>query len=342
MADRVLDAYAEAIGEFPIDGPPAAQLRAVVRYAVLAPSSHNTQPWRFRVRDDALEVLADRSRALPVIDPDDRELFISCGAALFNARVALRRFGHAAETTILPDREAPDLVARLRVGRPHEASDEDRALFDAMFRRRTFRHPFEDRPVAEGLLEALVRAAETEGAWLRAFPGRADRDRLAALVAEGDRQQMANRSFRRELALWLHPDRAKTKDGMPGSAIGLSTLMATAGPLVVRTFDVGRGRAAWDRELAERSPVIAVLGTHADGVADWIGAGQALERVLLRACVDGVYASYLNQPIETPALRESVRGIAEKPGYPQILVRLGYGHNRKPSPRRDVEDVLIE
>lgn len=340
MSDPMLDACADAIGAYPLDGPPDAQLRAVVAFGVQAPSGHNSQPWAFRVHDGVLDLFADRTRALPVVDPDDRELIISCGAALLNMRIALQRFGHDAEVTVLPEAADPDLLARVRLGRAHQPTDDEQALFNAIPRRRTYRHPFEDRAVAADLLRMLQAAAEREGAWLHALTAADERRALAEVIAEGDRRQMAERSFRRELAVWTHPDRAKSRDGMPGSALGLSALMATVGPLAIRTFDIGKGRAAWDLELAQRSPALVVLGTRGDGVADWLAVGQALQRVLLRACVDDVFASFLNQPIEVPALRGKVRALVGETGQPQVLLRLGYGHPGRPSPRREVGDVL--
>ena len=340
MSDPKLDAHTAAADAFPVDGAPEEQLRAAVAFGVQAPSGHNSQPWVFRVHDGVLDLHADRTRALPVVDPEDRELVISCGAALFNIRIALRRFGLAAEVTLLPDAADPDLLARVRLGRPHQATDEDHALFKAIPRRRTYRHPFEDRPVPADLLGLLQAGAEREGAWLHALTSDADRRTLAEVIAEGDRRQMSERSFRRELAVWTHPDRAKSRDGMPGSALGLSALMASVGPLAIRTFDLGRGRAAWDLELAQRSPALVVLGSTSDGVADWMAVGQAMQRVLLRACVDDVFASFLNQPIEVPALRGKVRALVGETGQPQVLLRLGYGHPGRPSPRREVGDVL--
>lgn len=129
MSDPKLDAHTAAADAFPVDGAPEEQLRAAVAFGVQAPSGHNSQPWVFRVHDGVLDLHADRTRALPVVDPEDRELVISCGAALFNIRIALRRFGLAAEVTLLPDAADPDLLARVRLGRPHHATDEDHALF---------------------------------------------------------------------------------------------------------------------------------------------------------------------------------------------------------------------
>lgn len=340
MPDILLEPYAEALDEFPITGTTQDKLRAAVRYAVRAPSSHNSQPWRFQLVGDLLELRADRSRALPVVDPDDRELIISCGAALFQLCLALRHFGSAPHLERLPDAADPDLLARVRVSGPWERTAEDVALFQAIPRRRTNRQPFEPRLLPAALGTALESAAQAEGAWLHVFRTPEARSAIAGLVSEGDRIQMADKRFRRELAAWLRPNWTGARDGMPGYALGLGDVMAAAGPLIVRTFDVGRGRAAHDEELAEGSPLMALLGTPQDTPQHWLAAGEALAHLLLRAQVDGVSASYLNQPIEVLELRPRLQLVAGRPGYPQMLLRLGVGREAAETPRRPVSDVL--
>ncbi len=342
MPDQLLEPYIEALDEFPLTGRAAEKLRSALRYAILAPSSHNTQPWLFRVRRDTLELSADRTRALPVVDPDDRELTISCGAALFNLVVTLQHFGSEPVVEPFPKATAPEVLARVRLGGgPHEATGEEHALFRAIPKRRTFRLPFQDREVAEPLLAALQAAAAREGgAWLHIVTDGRARTALADLVGHGDRLQMADPTFRRELAAWVNPNRSRSRDGIPGYALGFGDIMSAAGPLVIRTFDMGKGQAARDRELALGSPVLAVLGTAGDTPRDWLAAGLALQRVLLRARVDGVFASFLNQPIEVPELRAPLARLIGRDGYPQLVLRLGYGEDTKASPRRLLEDVL--
>ena len=340
MPDILLEPYAEALDEFPITGTTQDKLRAAVRYAVRAPSIHNTQPWLFRLVGDALELRADRSRALPVVDPDDRELIISCGAALFHLCLALRRFGSAPQIERLPNAADPDLLARVHVTGPWERTAEDMALFQAIPRRRTNRRSFEDRLLPAGLGAALEAAAQADGAWLHVFRTPEARSAIAGLVSEGDRIQMADKRFRRELAAWLRPNWTSARDGMPGFALGMGDVMAAAGPLIARTFDVGRGKAAHDEELAEGSPLLALLGSAQDTSYHWLVTGEALSHVLLRAQVDGVSASYLNQPIEVAELRPRLQLVAGRPGYPQMLLRLGVGRQVTETPRRPVSDVL--
>jgi len=343
MVDRLLDPYIEAIGEFPLTGTPAEQLRAAIKYAILAPSSHNTQPWLFRISGDRLDLYADRSRGLPVVDPDDRELVISCGAALFHLRLALRHFGCAEASDVCPEPGSPDLLARVVLAGEHEPTDEEHALFHAVGKRRTTRFAFADRTVSRELLALLGHAASAEGAWLRVVSGDAARSAVAELVARGDRVQMADKHFRRELAAWMRTNQSHAHDGMPGFALGFGDVMGAAGPLVVRTFDVGMGQAARDRDLALGSPVLAVLGTAADGTHHWVAAGQALARVLLRARVDGIVASFLNQPVELPDLRPELQRIVGGPGYSQLVLRMGYEAETpvRATPRRPLDEVML-
>ena len=222
-------------------------LRFVLRYAVLAPSSHNSQPWLFHVDGNAVEV-ADRTRRLPVVDPDDRELVMSCGAALYNLRLALRHFGERSKLSVLPEGADSDLLARVDPGgrgdprppaRGAVRGDHQPAHLPSSIRRRS------DPP---GVVQRLRQAASAEGAWLVDIP-KERRHSVTSLVTEADFVQMSHSAFRRELAHWMrasHPAR----DGMPGYALGMSELQSVVGPLIVRTFDVGKSQAAKDDELS--------------------------------------------------------------------------------------------
>lgn len=335
-----LAAWDIAEADYPREGGRAEQLRFLLGYAILAPSSHNTQPWLFRVRDEGVDLYLDRTRGLPVADPEDREITISCGAALFNLRAALVHFGHAARVDLVPDRADGDLLARVTVtdGRPHE--DGERRLVPAILRRRTNRRPFEERPLSAAQVEALIAAVEGESAWLHIVDGDA-RATVAGLIAEGDRRQWADRRFRRELAAWTHANRSDHRDGMRGYGFGFGDLMSAAGPVIVRTFDLGKGQAARDRDLATGSPLLLVLGTAEDTPLAWLAAGQALAAALLRAAVDRVDASYLNQPIQVAELRPQLGEAIGHPGFPQLVLRLGHGPSVRPEPRRPVHEVLL-
>jgi hypothetical protein len=327
---------------FPEGGDAAEKLTFLLRYAVLAPSGHNTQPWLFALHGDTVDLCADRTQALAVVDPEDRELTISCGAALFNLRVALRRFGYRDDQVeLLPDPADADLLARVRLVEGEPPSLEEEALFEAIPRRRTTRAAYEEREVPAELQQELEDEAAREGAWLHLVRG-GEREAVAELVAEGDRAQMGDKRFRRELAAWMHPNRSRAARGMRGYGFGFGDLMSLGSPLVVRTFDLGKGQAAKDRELAEHSPLLTVLGTDGDSPREWLAAGQALERVLLRACSHGLTSSFLNQPAEVEAIRPRLAAAIGRNGrQPQLALRFGYGPDIPHTPRETVEKLLV-
>jgi hypothetical protein len=307
----------------------------------LAPSSHNTQPWLFRIGEKDVELYADRTRSLPVVDPDDRELIISCGAALCHLKIALLHFGYFGDIKLLPDPKQPTLLARITLGFQAERATAESLLFQAIQKRRTNRLPFSDDPVPLALLSAVQVEAEREEAWLTVIREEESRYAIAELVGEGDRIQWADKQFRLELAHWVHSNTSPRRDGIPGYAQGVDDLLSYAGPLVVRTFDLGEGQAAKDREIAAHSPALVVLGTDSNSQQDWLIAGQALAKVLLRARAEGVWASFLNQPMEVPRLSSRLSELVGRPGFPQIVLRLGFGQEVKPTPRRPVHEVLI-
>ena len=305
--------------------------RALLEAAILAPSSHNTQPWFFHADGDAISVFADRTRALPVNDTDDRELTISCGCALFNLRVAAAASGLDTEVRLLPDRLDADLLARVRLV-PGTRDAQLASLLPFVARRRTCRQRFDARPVPAKLADHLATACAMEGATLRPLAVEAQRQQLALLVAEGDRAQWGDPRWRRELAAWLHPRRR-------GDGLAVPALAARVAQFVVRSFDMGDGIAAKDRQLADGSPLLAVLVTQDDTPASWIAAGQGLQHLLLQACAAGLQASFLNQPAQVASVRPRLRELAG--GIPQLVLRLGYAQGDLPATaRRPLEDML--
>jgi nitroreductase len=314
-----------------------------LRCAVLAPSNHNAQPWRFIVGPDSVSVCADRLRALPVSDPFDRELIISCGAALFNLRVALSRLGLAYSIALFPADADPDLIADLRILPDGRRDDTLPELFDAIATRVTTRQPFANEPVDPAVQQALTAAGVAEGVDIACVSELVERERIALLVALADRQQFGDPHFRRELANWIHPRRRE--DGMPAYATDMVPLLDFATPLaasVIRTFDLGGGVAATHHRLVVGSPLVVCIATGSDDREAWLAAGQALERMLLVATRAGLTASYLNQPIEIAGLREQLAALVglDATAHPQLLLRVGRGAHAPHSPRRALSEVV--
>jgi nitroreductase len=337
-----LVAWAVSEDHFPSFGSIKEKFKFFVRYAILAPSGHNTQPWLFEVHDESLNLLADRTRALPVIDPDDRELIISCGAALTNLVVAMKYFGFEPDITYFPVDNDNDLLATVKIKtRDYQPNDEDKMFFKSILKRRTNRLPFAD-DVVDGITKQKLIAITTEDKDVRfSIVDDADKkEEITKLIEIADRAQSQNKSFCRELAQWVHPNRSNSKDGIPGYAFGMGDLISYGSPFFIGNLNWGDIQAGRDRNLVKGSPLLAYMETKKDKPFEWLRTGMALERILLKAAYEGIAASYLNQPLEVPELFEKFKLLVDSPNYPQMILRMGYGKEVKSTPRRDVEDVI--
>jgi hypothetical protein len=321
-------------------GDPMLTLVAAVRDAVLAPSGHNTQPWHFRLGADHVDLHADRTRRLPVVDPDDRALVISCGAALGLLRLSLRQHGFAGAVTLLPDAAQPDWLARIALGGAHVPDDEDRALHAAIARRHTARTTFAPDPLPATLAPRLAAIAADAGLTQQLVQDAAGREAIAALVEEGDWIQFADPAFRAELADWIRTRALGATDGLSARNFGAPDLVSPLVALAIRHRDMGAAQGAKDHALAAAGPALLLLGTATDTPRDWLAAGEALALMLLAATTAGVRAAFLNQPVEVPALRPRLRQVAGLEGIPQVLLRLGLAPEAPASARRDLEEVI--
>ncbi|AGZ42710.1 Acg family FMN-binding oxidoreductase [Actinoplanes friuliensis] len=306
-------------------------LRRAATAAIRAPSLHNSQPWCFRLRDGTIEVLADRTRRPAVADTTGWALRLACGAATFNARLALAAAGTPADVLLRPYGE---LIATLTPARRRPPTYTERDLAAVIPRRHSNRRPFRPDPVPSETRVRLIEAARAEGARLELLVGTTALAGFGEIARSADRVLRRDPAYQAEQVTWTHADLAP--DGVPVSAGG-----PPAEPqdlLPQRPY--GERRRAPGRDF-EPEPLVAVLATAADRPFDQVLAGQAMQAVLLTATDAGLATSLISQPIEVPAARDHLRRSLLRSGIPQIAVRIGYGDPGRPSPRRTVDDVLL-
>jgi hypothetical protein len=314
-------------------------LRAAAARATLAPSIHNTQPWRFLVGSSRLDLYADASRRAPAIDPTGRQLAISCGAALFGARAALAAAGLDAVTTLLPSPSEPELLASITIaGRTSGVDEAARRLDRAADARHSNRRRFSPGLMTDGVLDPIARAAEVEGAWLHQVRDLDDRVAVATLTQRAEALQQADPAYRAELRAWTSDTPGRT-DGIPASAIPHVTGTAHD-DVPIRDFDThGAGQLPVETE-SSLDQTLLVLGTAGDSRRDWLIAGQALGRTLLELTSAGYVASIFSQVAEIPATREQLRHDLRLTGQPHLLLRAGLAEPTPATPRRPLADVI--
>jgi nitroreductase len=315
---------------------PAGRVDYLIETAARAPSVHNTQPWRFCVSRYVIELYADPRRKLRV-DPIGREMIISCGAALFGLRLAVRSLGYVPEVELLPN--PPRLLARVRLGAEAPMSEAEWRMLHALPHRHTHRGPFDTRPLPNGLLAGLQRDAFAEGATLALVQSAIACQRLGDIVTAASRRQDLDPVARAEIRRWIHPAGSTARDGIPASAIPTKAYPEWTRRLRQRDFDQGRGLGT---QAVEGPPAAAtaVLVTHGDRPADWLRAGQALHRLLAHAAGRWVFASLYTQPMEAVAIRDLIRTRLALPGSPQMLLQFGPARTTQATARRPPAELV--
>jgi hypothetical protein len=277
-------------------------------------------------------------------------MLISCGAALFGARLGIRALSLLPHIGLLPDPRQPDLLARLWFRGTAEAEAEETALLRAVPWRCSLRFGFAPQTVGSGLLAAMGRAAAAEHAVLLLLDDPVRRRAAAALVAAADRAQRTSPEAARELDVWT-TRRSHDADGVPPWAYPGRPSNPAEGGFRVRDFAPAAGSSrrpgpdpSDGAAAAADPPVAAALLTRGDAPVDWVRAGQALYRLLLTAAAGGVQASLHSQPFGSAQLRRTVRHVLTGGAEPQMLLQFGYAARRDalgPStPRRPVAEVL--
>ena len=316
---------------------PHDQVGYLLSTAARAPSVHNTQPWRFRINPSNIELCADPSRKLRV-DPVGREMLVSCGAALFGLRLAIRSLGYRPVVALLPDQAQLRLLARVTMvgGAPMTATEQQ--MLNAIPHRHTHRGAFSPGPLPPRLLAGMQHDAVAEGATLALVQSAIDYQRLATLLATTGPKQDLDPVARADVRRWSRAAPSAPRDGVPAWAFS-SLQVSEPGRLRQRDFDLGRG-IGFEITPGGHPAATAVLITLGDRRVDWMKAGQALQRLLLHAASKWVSASLHTQPLESAQIRQLVKEHLTLPGFPQVLLQFGAVDSTEPTSRRPPSDLI--
>lgn len=326
------DSYIRALRR-PLD--PAGGIDELVRMATLAPNGHNTQPWKFAVRDRSLVIAPDFSRRTPVVDPDDHHLFVSLGAAAENAAIAGAAMGLPGEITADDSGTLHYVFAN---GRPAASP-----LAEAIVRRQSTRSDYDGRSVDTTTLAALEAAGRAEGVRLVMISERRRMNAMRDLVVAGNDRQMADPAFVAELKSWLRFSSASAMahgDGLYAAASGNPSLPDFLGrPAFDLVFKPKSENAKYVRQIDSSAGLAVFLGNRAD-TRSWITVGRAMQRFLLEATRHGVACAFVNQPVEVAALRPQLASLIGENVRPDLVIRFGYGKPLPYSPRRPASEVF--
>jgi hypothetical protein len=312
-------------------------MRELVRFATLAANGHNTQPWKFALKADTVEIHPDLSRRLLVVDPHDRELWMSLGCALENMVLAARAAGYAPQVTY-PD--AADFIrVRLDKGMPQPSQ-----LFDAIPGLQNTRSEYDGRALDKNELEQINAFALEPGVNLRLLLNPNELNTVVEYVNEGNLQQYADQAFVQELVTWLRFNKKEalaSLDGLYAPTSGNPEVPRWLGQMFV-TGTNPQEQAKTDAKKLRSSAGAVVIASDTDDKTAWVRTGQVYERLALLLTSLNIKSAFLNQPIEVATVRSQFQSaIGLGTSLPQLLVRFGYANAMPRSLRRPVEQVLF-
>jgi hypothetical protein len=318
------------------------EAEALIRLATLAPSGHNTQPWKFLIQGNSIRIYPDFSRRLPVVDPDNHALFISLGCALENLIVAAQHRGFRSEVEYFPPQEAQEcLVVHLIPEATHADSD----LMRAISERQSTRTVYEDREIPAIALQKLVAASQQAGIQFRLLRAKQEIERVVELVKTAIRHQFSDPAFVSELVDWVRFNPREVEwhqDGLAGAALGIPPLPRWLGKILMKRLATAESQAKQCEKLIRSSSALMVFIAEKDDQWHWVNLGRSFERVALSATALNLKHAHLNMPCEVLKVRSQLQqDLGLEKAQPLLLLRLGYAQPMPRSPRRPLQDVLL-
>ncbi|MBE8477388.1 Acg family FMN-binding oxidoreductase [Streptomyces justiciae] len=321
----------------------AAQIRFLLRFAILAPSGHNAQPWRYEIDHESGSLLINLewSRVLRVSDPNDRITFMALGTTARNFVRAAECYGLAADAQIVG--EGTESYVRVTLTDARDDAEPSTDWIDAITRRISNRSNFYKEELSEPL-KARLTDFEVAGVEVRTYTSADDKRALAHLTSISSKKLINSKTFRGELAQHVHPNTTTKRTGMPASGQGIPGPISPLAPFVVRHAKIGTWFSIKDRKQLTDAPMIVVLITPGDAPHDWIRAGMAHEELFLRTTSERLALDTFAAATCDDDSRARLAKRLEVDGYPQILVRTGRAkkQNRPHTPRLRIDDVFTE
>lgn len=311
--------------------------RELVRYATLAPSSHNTQCWKFAIEDNAITIAPDLTRRCPAVDPDDHHLFVSLGCATENLALAALAHGLKAEAGFDTVRDT------LRVGL-EPTTLLTTPLFQAIPLRQCTRAEYDGKPISSDELRLLEASASGSGVQLLLLTDKARMEQVLEFVVQGNTAQMNDKAFVQELEAWIRfngPEAVRRGDGLYSASSGSPSVPTWLGRLMFGLVFTPKSENDKYARHVRSSAGIAVFVGPTNDKAGWMEAGRAYERFALQATALGIRNAHLNQPVEVASLRPQFASALGLSGRrPDLVVRFGRGPTLPPSLRRPLPSVL--
>ena len=308
--------------------------------AVKAPSGHNTQPWLFKTGETEIEIRPDFTKSLPVVDPDNRELFVSLGCAAENLCIAASHKGYRTKVAI-----EENGIIRIILSREEE--DIPSPLFSQLSVRQTNRSIYNGKIIPEDSIRRLKSIATEPCIGIHFFQnGSSEFEAISELIYEGNSRQMRDQHFLAELRQWMRYNKKHqntTRDGLSYAVFGAPNLPRFISEPIISQVINEKSQNKNDRKKIASSSHFILFTTRNNTIEQWVNAGRTLERILLTTTAMGIVHAYMNQPNEIPELsRKMAEMLGMTDEYPTVLIRVGYGEKMPYSLRKSIEERMVK
>jgi hypothetical protein len=320
--------------EYPARGAFEDKARFLLRYAILAPSGHNSQPWKFEISKNKITILPDLGRGRSVVDSEHRELFISIGAVSKILAISANRFGLGFERKIVDDKVE-------FIFNNESANKKDLELFKAIVQRRTYREAYLKKKIPQEIIEKIKNISGNEV--MKALVTDVEKIKtMSALVKKADFVWYKSRALIRELEEWMRDDLELSKDGLPTGMINMYKIAAETKYLFSKDSKIAREKANKDEDIAKNTPLFIVLSTKNNETGDWIKAGEMYGEIILTFQKLGLTSGVLGSITELTGIKKELTKHLKIEGFVQLVLSAGYAKVEVPeTPRRPLMEMIV-
>lgn len=329
--------------EFPRNQGITQQARFLIRYALLAPSSHNTQPWLFSVSDNHIDILLDHNRIPPFGDRTHREAIISLGCAITNLQIAAKHFKLEPHLELFPESKTNATQATLTL-KPNQkkVTKSKNVRFKQITQRRTNRFPHQDKPIPKELITTIKQLGKQFGLDIRLVDSSTDKNELAEIMADAISFAFGNQLFKWELSHWIRSVYTNKPDGIPLYDIGAPSPLTIFAPFMIKYLPASV-QVGMDKKLIKHSSSIVIIQGKQDDKITWLKTGQCFQLISLKAHARGIATAPMAAIIEHEPSRKKLQQFLNTKWLPIFFTRLGYPTQPTSlSPRRDIDEVLLK
>lgn len=329
--------------DFPYTGKPEEICVFLLRYAILAPSVHNTQPWTCKIEGATIHVYRSQKVSLRDSDPTSRQTYLSFGTFVANIVFAARAYGGSAEYVFLPEGYTNlDYCARVTVTAPKKETSPDIGTLTAITRRRNYRGKFTHTPLTDEEI-ACLSEFHVPDSEVHLLTNTKDLQLFSKMLRFSARFGFTNQKFRKELSEFIVPNHSKRNDGIPGYAAGLhSRISSTVMPILMRNFNISEWQGTSLGRNANTAAAVCIIGGKSDAYAGWLASGFLLQEFLIKLTHLGLAHSIWAAPIEVPTVSQLLQKKYALAFRPHITIGIGHATELpRHSARHPVQDILV-